>query len=128
MSVDYKYEQARQKVEEKKKFFKGLSSYLVMCTFFVVLNTITFSGGWWFMWPMMGWGIAIAIKYFQLFGLPGMEQYGSDEWEEKEMEKELKRMRRKDSGRREYYPEEEEGLELRQMQTEKRGWRDDELV
>lgn len=124
--MDYQYEKARRTVAEKKKFYKGLSSYLVMCVFFVVLNMVTFSGSWWFMWPMMGWGIAILIKYFQLFGLPGSEQLGSADWEEREMQRELARMRRVEDSVR-HSPEEEE-LELREIRPQRKGWRDDELV
>lgn len=121
------YERARRTVAEKKKFYKGLSSYLVMCVFFVVLNTVTFSGSWWFMWPMMGWGIAILMKYFKLFGLPGTEQLGSDDWEEREMYKELSRLRRAENTGRGYQREEEQ-LELREIRPQRKGWRDDELV
>lgn len=124
--MDYKYEKARRVVREKKKFYRGLSSYVVMCLFFVVLNTVTFSGSWWFMWPMMGWGIAILIKYFQLFGLPGSAQLGSADWEEREMEKELGRLRRSEHAVNRGY--EEEHLELREIRPQKKGWRDDELV
>lgn len=124
--MDYKYEKAQRIVAEKKKFYRGLSSYLVMSVFFVVLNAFTFSGSWWFMWPMMGWGIAILIKYFQLFGLPGSEQLGSADWEEREMEKEMTRLRRAEHGRHAGY--EEEHLELKEIRKQKKGWRDDELV
>lgn len=78
------------------------------------------------MWPMMGWGIAILIKYFQLFGLPGTDQLGSADWEEREMQKEMARMRRVEGSVKR--TTEDEQLELREIRPQRKGWRDDELV
>lgn len=123
---DDQYEKAKKRVEEKKKFYKGLSTYLVMSIFFYILNQVTYSGSWWYYWPMMGWGIGILLQYFKLFGIPGLMPVEGD-WEEKELEKELSRMRQKD---RTYQDsgEADDYLDLREAEPQKRGWRDDELV
>lgn len=123
--MDYQYERAKRRVREKKKFLRQLATYIVMSLFFIILNGATYSGTWWFMWPMMGWGIGLFIHYFKVYGLPGVGPIES-EWEEKEMQKELSRMRRKEEKFRSY--EEEEPLDLKEIKPQKRAWRDDELV
>lgn len=85
------YQEARRRVNEKKKFYSHLTTYVVMSTFFFVLNALTSFGHWWFYWPMLGWGIGVAMQYFKVFGFPG-SGLGSRAWEEREMEKELGRL------------------------------------
>jgi hypothetical protein len=116
------HEKARQRVDEKKKFYKNLSSFLVMSVFFFVLNVLS-GGGWWFYWPILGWGIGIAMHYFKVFGFPGMGP--TDEaWERREVEKEKRKLER---GGDDYL--EEEPLDLPDLQREKRTeWRDEDLV
>lgn len=118
---DETYERARERVEEKKKFYKHLSSFLVMSVFFFVLNALTAFGSWWFYWPILGWGIGIAMHYFQVFGFPGVGP-ADEEWERKEMNKELQRLEGK-------YEEEEDTLDLPEIEKSKEPkWRDEDLV
>lgn len=135
------YREARRRVNEKKKFYNHLTTYLVMSAFFFVLNAMTSFGHWWFYWPMMGWGIGVAMQYFKVFGFPG-SGLGSSEWEKREMEKELGRYpsSRKDNGRQPTIPapaKREEALdldrhlELRELDAEEQkspSYRKDDLV
>lgn len=91
MNEDQHLAQARRRVKEKKKFYTHLTTYLAMGGFFFTLNVLTSPGNWWFYWPMLGWGIGVAIQYFKVFGIPG-SGLGSPEWEERELEKEMKRL------------------------------------
>ncbi len=91
MNEDKQYQQARKRVKEKKKFYNHLSTYLVMGGFFFLVNYFSSPGTWWFYWPMLGWGIGIAMHYLKVFGLTAAG-IGTKEWEEKEMRKEMRRM------------------------------------
>jgi hypothetical protein len=121
------YEKAHKRVQAKKKFYKHLGTYLVMSTFFYILNMLTSPGAWWFYWPMLGWGIGIAMQYVNVFGFPG-SGLGSPDWEERELEKEIRRLspkeKRKDSDMDDY-------LELREVEAKKEpqaNYREDDLV
>lgn len=89
--TDPKYLEAKKRVKAKKDFFSHLGTYLVMGTFFFLLNAVTSFGNWWFYWPMLGWGLAVLFHYVDVFGIPGIEQ-GAGDWEERELEKELRRL------------------------------------
>jgi len=76
------------------------------------------------------WGIGLFFHYIQVHGFPGMED--EDEWEEKEIEKEVRRMQMKDQ--RKKYPLDDEldideHLDLNQPQARPRKtYRDEDLV
>ena len=55
--------------EKMRRFKRHLGTYLVMSLFFFVLNAVTSFGHWWFYWPMLGWGLGVALQ--------GMEAYQS---------------------------------------------------
>ena len=43
----------------------------------------------WFVYPLLGWGVGLAFHYVEVFGIPGFDIL-SKEWEEKQLERELK--------------------------------------
>lgn len=136
------YNEARKKVKEKKGFYKHLSTYMTMGLFFFALNMVTNPWNWWFYWPMMGWGIGLASHYFKVFGFPGTEGYSAS-WEEKEIEREMRRMETERGSRRGHSQrtiapavrreEDYEELELRDLEETRRKdpekkWNDSDLV
>jgi len=64
-----KYLRAKERVENIKKFYSNLLSYILVIGFLAGLNYYT--DGWrnpWFLWAAFGWGIGIifhALKVFQ---------------------------------------------------------------
>ncbi|MEM1326546.1 MAG: 2TM domain-containing protein [Bacteroidota bacterium] len=80
--TDYKL--ARQRVKEKQKFKKGLATYIIMSIFFFLLNVFTNPGHWWFIYPVLGWGIGIASHYYKAYVAPREE--------DKAMEEEMRRL------------------------------------
>lgn len=119
---DSNYERAQKKVKEKKEFYQHLISYLVMGVFFYILNMMTSSGSSWWYWPMMGWGIGIAMHYFQVFGIPGIGRI-DEEWEQKEIEKELKQLKPRNQ------EEDVEYLDLPELEKRKnKDWSEEDLV
>ncbi len=117
---DHYYEQARRRVREKRSFYLQLGTFVVLSAFFFLINILTSPGHWWFMWPILGIGIGLAARYFQVFGLPGVGP-ADEEWEAREMEKEMRRL--------ETGASREDELELPQLEKNKRrNWDEDELV
>lgn len=129
---DY-YEVARKRVKEKKAFYGHLSAYLSTSVFLLLLNLLTSPGEWWFFYPILGWGIGIAIHFFSVFGFTSMG-LGTPEWEEREMEKEMKRMQASRSRRHSTTPKPErldldDHLELKEVKKEKAGqYSEEDLV
>ncbi|SIQ06971.1 2TM domain-containing protein [Chryseobacterium sp. RU37D] len=81
------YERATKRVKELKGFYGNLTSYCLVIPFLIVLNILTDSSHLWFFWPMLGWGIGLAVHGINTFGI------GRD-WEERKikelMEEEIK--------------------------------------
>ncbi|MCB0522207.1 MAG: 2TM domain-containing protein [Lewinellaceae bacterium] len=81
---------ARKKVKAKKEFYQHLMSFAIVNFFLFALNMITSPFNWWFQFPLLGWGVGLAFHYVEVFGIPGFDIL-SKEWEEREVEKELRK-------------------------------------
>lgn len=88
---DKLYREARKRVRRKKKFFSHLLSYFTIGLFLTFINWYTRPGHWWVQWVWIGWGIGI---FFHAIGLYKRNILFGDEWEEKEIQKEMDRMKR----------------------------------
>jgi len=134
------YRAAKDKVKKKKGFYGHLTAYCVVnvVMFFVILLN---EGSFEWLIPMSFWGIGLVIHYFSVFGLSGKGGYGTKEWEEKEIRKELEKQGYEPADFEiDDYEEEDLDLEdlrdrrLRERQAQKRsaerqrGWRDEDLV
>lgn len=91
------YEKARKNVKKKKGFISHLLVY-VLSLGIIYTATVTQSEGRDYL-PVivvaLGWGIAIALHYFSVFGTKHLDFLGiSANWEEEELEDELDRLRR----------------------------------
>jgi len=62
-----RYEQKSLR-EKQIDFRRHLRTYLVMCSFFVVLNLVTVGTINWAIWPILGWGIGVAMQALSLYG------------------------------------------------------------
>lgn len=78
-----------------REFYRHLSIYLIFSAFFFLINLFTAPGGWWFYWPMLGWGIGVAFHFVGTFLFPTdeeEEEYSrlpledQEEYEEDELE------------------------------------------
>ena len=89
---DEKYEEAKKRVEELKKFYGNLVSYAVINVILIIINLVTSPGSLWFYWVTIFWGIAILLHASKVFILKG--KFLGEEWEERKikeiMEKEGK--------------------------------------
>ncbi|MEM8584212.1 MAG: 2TM domain-containing protein [Bacteroidota bacterium] len=54
--------------ERKMSFNQHFRVYLVMSIFFFLVNVLGGSDNWWFYWPVLGWGIAVAMQALSIYG------------------------------------------------------------
>ena len=87
-----RYYKAQKKVAEIKKFYQHLTVYLLCNPIVIVVNLMTSPGYLWFIWSLMGWGIAIVLHGLKAFEF---SPFYNKEWEERKireiLEKENKR-------------------------------------
>ena len=78
-----RYQHAKKRVEALRQFYVHLTVYVVVNLFLFGLNMLISPGSLWFYWPLMGWGIAVALHALRVFG--SGRRLGA-EWEEKKIQ------------------------------------------
>ena len=79
MSTDFKhldpkddpaYEAALERAEMLQGYYTHLLVYVVVNAGLFLINLFTRGddGSWWFYWPLLGWGIGVAIHTMVVFG------------------------------------------------------------
>lgn len=59
---------ARGRAEAKFGFYVHVAVYAAVIVLLFVINLTTSPGSYWVIWPLMGWGIAVIIHAFSVFG------------------------------------------------------------
>lgn len=118
---------AEKRVKAKKKFRSHLFSFIGLSIFFIALNLFTSTQVFWAIFPILGIGLGVFFHGIKVYG--GMN---SESWEEKELEKEVRRMQRRNGHNTRALPplekeDDPDGLELKELKKEK-AWNDDDLV
>lgn len=80
---DINYQRAKERVTKLRGFYIHLAVYFVINLLLFLINIIGSPTTLWFFWPLLGWGIAVAIHAFVVFVLGG--RIGA-EWEEKKIQ------------------------------------------
>lgn len=62
-----RYQRARARVDAIRGFYVHLAIYLLVNLGLFLINMSTNSHSLWFYWPLMGWGIAVAIHGLTVF-------------------------------------------------------------
>ncbi len=91
MTDEEEYEKAKERVEEIKGFYAHAFIYVLVNLALMVLNLMTrkqTDGVIWFIWPLIGWGIALAAHAVSVFGV-GL--FLGHSWEERRIQQELNR-------------------------------------
>jgi hypothetical protein len=107
------YKKANARAREKKRFFAHFLRWAVMSIFFILVNIFT-SDYFWAIFPIMGWGIGLAMH--------GIKVY-TNEWEDSETERELRRLKRKYG-----FPEDAEDYDFEEFKNLNKDWKDTDLV
>jgi hypothetical protein len=82
MNTEDKYQKAKKRVEELKGFYTHLTVYVLVNLLLCTINLLTSPDSLWFYWPLMGWGIAVALHALRVFGTGGW--FGAA-WEERKI-------------------------------------------
>jgi hypothetical protein len=61
------YQRAKQRVEAKFGFYIHLAVYLVVNGLLLTINLLTAPGEYWFLWPLLGWGIGLLFHGLGVF-------------------------------------------------------------
>jgi len=89
---DEGYKKAKKRVEELKKFYGNVVTYVAINIVLIIINLVTSPGSLWFYWVTIFWGMAILLHASRVFILRG--KFLGEEWEKKKirelMEKEEK--------------------------------------
>jgi len=121
---------AEKKVRSKKRFYRHFAVYAA--AMFLIFSINILDGPWydfWALWPFVTWGSVILLQYLLVFGFP-ISGALSEEWEQKEMRKELYKLDPR-------YPFDDEDhrdlsladrLELKELDRLKKKWEDDQFV
>jgi len=75
-------------VRRVRKFYVGLMVYVVVMAVLVTINLMTFRHVLWFVFPALGWGLALVLRGLTLFNV--MPWFGPA-WERRQVEKLLGR-------------------------------------
>ncbi|HKK77910.1 MAG TPA: 2TM domain-containing protein [Saprospiraceae bacterium] len=118
---------AQKRVQKKKQFYKHLAAFIGVGFFFFAINLATIADGdreLWFFFPMLPWSVGLIIHYLTTFGFPGTGIL-TPEWEEKQLEKEIRDIRKKTG----YVPRRQDELELKELSKEKEdNWESEDFV
>jgi hypothetical protein len=116
-----KYEEKTLR-EKKIDFKRHFRTYLVMSVFFLGLNTFGRTDSFWAIWPILGWGIGVAMQGLSLYG--PLADPDDAHPEDREFSGPLPDITDEDVRRRR---EERDRIELKELQ-DNRPYRDEDLV
>ena len=68
MDEQARHQEAKKRVEEIKGFYFHHISYIIVNAVLVVINLLMSPEYLWFIWPIIGWGVALLIHAFTVFG------------------------------------------------------------
>ena len=89
MSEEELYRKARERVEEKKGFRTHFAVYIGVNILLVIIWAATGAGFPWFVFPLGGWGIGVLFHFLGVFVFSRPSN-----WERREIEKEVERLRK----------------------------------
>jgi hypothetical protein len=109
------YEEAKKRVKKKKDFHSDLTNYLTWSAVLLLINVFVTRGYFWSLWVIGFWGLSILGKAISVYGTP----FSSEDWERKEMEKEIRRLKKND------FPKQKEP---EKKEDNDKQWNDEDLV
>ena len=93
MEENKRYEEAKQKVEAIKGFYIHLIVYILVNAVMFIINITTSPHYYWFIWPLIGWGLGLLGHAMSVFGLGG---FLGKEWEEKKIRQIVEKMEKEE--------------------------------
>lgn len=77
-----RYLRARTRVQQLRNFYVHAAVYVFVNLLLLLINLLTDPFSLWFYWPLLGWGIALAVHAFLVYGVGGTWE---KEWEERKI-------------------------------------------
>jgi hypothetical protein len=93
--MDEARQEARQYVRRKRILYTVVGIWVALSLMWFTIDLLDDSSSFWFYWPMLGTGIAVAITAVVLLGIGGL--FGVD-WERREIDKYLRRRENRPRG------------------------------
>lgn len=62
-----RYRRAKAHAQAVRGFYVHFATYVTVCAFLFALNMLTNRDALWFYWPVLGWGIFVAIQAVTTF-------------------------------------------------------------
>ncbi len=85
--LNYEEANALEYVKELKGLYIHIAMFLIIMLFLISLNLINTPNHYWFVYPLIGWGLGLAGHAISLFGFFNL----GAKWEKKQVEKRLGR-------------------------------------
>lgn len=85
---------ARKRADDLQGFMRHFGSFLAVGLFFLILNLITDRHSLWFFWPMLPWGVGLAIHGWNVLW---NDRLFDDEWAERKARSIIERQERASS-------------------------------
>lgn len=83
LDKESKYIKAKERVDELKKFYGHLWSYIMIMSVLAVINYLTNGFRYpWFLWAAFGWGIGLG---FHAIGTFNLNPFFGKSWEERKI-------------------------------------------
>jgi hypothetical protein len=86
--IDGRYERARKRAEELRGFYTHLCIYAIVNIGIFAVNMLTNPHSLWFYWPLLGWGIGLAIHAFVTMA---GDRFLGDDWQERKTRELMRR-------------------------------------
>jgi fatty acid desaturase len=83
-------QRARRYVLALRSFYLHLILYAAVMALLFVIDWLG-GPGWWFVWPLLGWGIGVAMHGISVFGIGGLFD---EAWQERKTQEVLEQERR----------------------------------
>ena len=80
-------EWARKQAKEQRDFYAHLATYAGVMLLLFIIDLLS-GDGWWFFWPMLGWGIGVVVHGITVFG----ENRFGPAWEERKAQQLMQRV------------------------------------
>ena len=87
MADEERFAEAREHAKVKFDFYVHLVVYLVVIGALLIVNLLTGPEYLWFIWPAMGWGIALLVHGASAFLLPQKKEEIVDALARRELDK-----------------------------------------
>jgi len=67
MAPSEEYAKARERAKAKYRFFVHAAVYAAVMILLVFVNLVTSPRAIWFVWPLVGWGLAVVLHGVRVF-------------------------------------------------------------